>query len=90
MGIIIVTIIGAALGWLAAIVLERDDHAGTAIFASAGIAGALAAALLSGDVALMVGVSAAQLLWSKVGALLAIVVINVAVVKRILASAGNV
>ena len=76
MGLIIVIVVGAVLGWLAAIVVDRDDRTGTAICAVVGLAGALAAALIAGDVPLAVGVSPAQLLWSAVGAVMAIVVAN--------------
>lgn len=90
MGLIIVTIVGAILGWLAAIVVDRDDRAGTALCAGAGAAGALVAAALLGDVPLTIGVSPVQLLWSAAGALLAIIVINVIAVRRIPAQSGNV
>jgi uncharacterized membrane protein YeaQ/YmgE (transglycosylase-associated protein family) len=90
MGLIIVTIVGAVMGWLAAIVVDRDDRAGTALCAGAGTTGALVGAILSGDVPLIVGVSANQLLWSAAGALLAIVVMNVIAVNRLRAAPGNV
>lgn len=90
MGIIIVTIIGAVMGWLAAIVVDRDDRSGTVLLAGAGLAGALASALAFRDVPLVVGVSAAQLLLSTAGALLAIVVMNVVAVGRTPARTGYV
>ena len=83
MGLVIVTVVGAILGWLAAIVVERDDRAGAAICALAGTVGSVVAAVLAGDVPLTQGVSAAQLLWGVVGAILAIVAINAAVVTRL-------
>ena len=83
MGFIIVLIVGAILGWLAAIIVDRDDRAGTALCAAVGLAGSLAAASLAGDVPLAMGVSAAQLLWSVLGALLAIVATNALIVRRI-------
>lgn len=79
MGLVIVVVVGAILGWLAAIVVERDDRAGAAICV---LVGAVGAAALTGDVHLAVGISASQLLWSVVGALLAIVAINAAAVTR--------
>ena len=90
MGIIIVTIVGAIMGWLAAIVVDRDDRVGTALCAGAGTIGALLAAVLSGDVPLLVGVSADQLLWSVAGALFAIIAMNVIAVNRLRAGNGNV
>ena len=90
MGLIIVTIVGAVLGWLAAIVVDRDDRAGTALCAGAGIVGALVAAAMAGDVPLAIGVSPVQLLWSAAGAVLAIIVINVVAVNRFADKTGNV
>ena len=77
MGLIIVIVVGAVLGWLAVIVVNRDDRVGTAICVAAGLAGALAAAAIAGDVPLAKGLSPTQLLWSAVGAILAIVTANV-------------
>ena len=90
MGLVIVIVVGAILGWLAAIVVERDDRVGAAICALAGMVGSVAAAVLAGDVPLAVGVSAAQLLWGVVGAVLAIVAINAIVVTRLGGNPGNV
>lgn len=90
MGLIIVVVVGAILGWLAAIVVERDDRAGAAICVLAGMVGAVGAAALTGDVHLAVGLSASQLLWSVAGALLAIVAINAAVVTRLGTTSVNV
>lgn len=90
MGLVIVIVVGAILGWLAAIVVERDDRVGAAICSLAGTVGSVVAAVLAGDVPLAVGVSAPQLLWGVVGALLAIVAINAAVVTRPGGSSGSV
>lgn len=90
MGLVIVIVVGAILGWLAAIVIERDDRAGAAICALAGMVGSVAAAVLAGDVPLSLGVSAPQLLWGVVGAVLAIVAINAALVTRLGSEIGKV
>lgn len=90
MGLVIVIVVGAILGWLAAIVVERDDRVGAAICALAGTVGSVAAAVLAGDVPLAIGVSAAQLLWGVAGAVLAIVAINAVVVSRLGTKFGNV
>lgn len=82
MGLVIVIIVGAVLGWLAAIVVDRDDRVGTAVCALAGVGGAITAAVVSGNVPLMAGISPAQLLWAVVGALVAIVAINAAGAHR--------
>lgn len=89
MGLVIVIVVGAILGWLASIVVERDDRVGAVICALAGAFGSVAAAVLAGDVPLAIGVSAPQLLWGVAGALLAIVAINAAVVTR-LGGSGNI
>lgn len=90
MGLVIVIVVGAILGWLASIVVEREDRAGAAICALAGMAGAVVAAVLAGNVPLAIGVSAPQLLWGVAGAGLAIVAINAAVVSRLDAPSGNI
>ena len=90
MGLIIVIVVGAVLGWLAAIVVNRDDRAGTALCAGSGLCGAIAGALLAGDVPLSIGISVAQLLWSVAGAALAIVATNAVFVHRFPAQSGKV
>ena len=78
MGLIIVAIVGAILGWLAAVVIERDDGMATLSSTLIGAISATASALAAGDVPLLSGVSPAQLLWAVIGTLVAIVVLNVA------------
>ena len=90
MGLVIVIVVGAILGWLASIVIERDDRVGAAICALAGMVGSVAAAVLAGDVPLAVGVSASQLLWGVVGAVLLIVAVNAVVVTRLGTKSGSV
>lgn len=81
MGLLIVSVVGSILGWLAAIVLDRDLRGGTAVCAGSGVVGAIAGALLVGGVPLLLGVSAAQLLWSVLGGLFAIVATNAALAQ---------
>ena len=90
MGLVIVIVVGAILGWLAAIVVERDDRVGAAICTLTGMAGSIVAALLAGDTPLAMGVSATQLLWGVVGSVLAIVAVNAVVVARLGANPGNI
>lgn len=90
MGLVIVIVVGAVLGWLAAIVIGQDDRARGAICMLAGMVGAVVAAVLVGDVPLAQGVSPAQLLWSVVGAALAIVASNAAVAARSGSGAGKI
>ena len=81
MGLLIVSIIGAIMGWLAAILLDRHVRGGTAVCSGVGVAGAIAGALLVGGVPLLLGVSAAQLLWSVLGSLFAIIATNAALAQ---------
>lgn len=76
MGIILILVVGAILGWLCAIVLGRDDSRGVALCLLAGAAGAVLAAADAGPVPLAAGVGPLQLVWGALGALLAIVVAN--------------
>ena len=90
MGLVIVTVVGAILGWLAAIVVDRDDRVGTALCAGVGLTGAVIGAILAGDVPLALGVSVGQLLWSVLGAMLAIVATNALLARRLPANTGSV
>ena len=76
MGIVILTIVGAVMGWLAAVIVERDDCVGSAACALAGVGGAFAGALLAGTVPLSMGISAGQLMGGVLSAALFIVVLN--------------
>ncbi|WP_375289914.1 hypothetical protein [Qipengyuania sp.] len=77
MGLLIVLVVGATLGWLSSIVIDREDRTGTASCVIAGALGALVAAVLAGEVPLLSGVSPAQLLFGVLGSLVAIAVINI-------------
>lgn len=77
MGLIIVLIVGATLGWLASIVVDREDRSGTASCVIAGSLGAVSAAAIMGQVPLLTGVSPAQLLFGVLGSLIAVAAINV-------------
>lgn len=90
MGLLIVIVVGAILGWLAAIVVERDDRVATAICTLAGMFGSIVAAVLADNVPLADGVSAAQLLWGVVGAIFAIAAVNVGGLVRWNQKTGNV
>jgi uncharacterized membrane protein YeaQ/YmgE (transglycosylase-associated protein family) len=90
MGLIIVMVVGATLGWLVAIVVDRDDRMGSAGCALAGTAGGVAGALLSGDIPLLSGISPTQLLWAVVSAIIVIVLINVAVIRSEASAQRNV
>lgn len=82
MGLAIVMIVGAVLGWLASIIVERDDRAGADWCALAGTIGAVAGAVTAGRVPLLAGVSPTQLLWALLGGLTAIIASNAAGLDR--------
>ena len=90
MGFLIVGVVGAILGWLAAIVVDRDDRVGTALCAAVGLAGAVSGAATAGDVSLALGVTGGQLLASVLGAMAAIIVTNVLLVQPLSRKAGKI
>lgn len=76
MGVVILTIMGAVMGWLTAVIVEREARVGTIACVVAGVGGAFVGALLDGSVPLSAGISAEQLLWGVLSAALAIVALN--------------
>ncbi len=76
MGLIILTVVGAVLGWLASILLEQEDSSTILSSIAAGIAGAWVAAIIAGGAPLHSGLGGLQLVWATLGALVAIVVLN--------------
>lgn len=77
MGLLIVLFVGATLGWLSAIVIDRDDRSGTSSCVVAGALGALLAAVAVGQVPLLIGVSPTQLFSGVLGALAAVAGISI-------------
>lgn len=82
MGLAIVMIVGAVLGWLAAIIVDRNDRIAADVCALVGTLGAVAGALLAERVPLLAGVAPTQLLWAVLGALTAIIASNAAGLNR--------
>jgi uncharacterized membrane protein YeaQ/YmgE (transglycosylase-associated protein family) len=81
MGLLFLLVLGAILGWLAAIVLDAESLRGLARNIGSGIAGALLAGLLVSPLAgrgslLAETYSVGALMLSLVGALLAITFVN--------------
>ena len=72
MGILILITVGALLGWLASIVLRREDRHSVLTLVAAGLGGSLIVGFISGGANLFAGVGAQQLLWSTLGAAVAI------------------
>lgn len=77
MGLILLIVVGGVLGWLASIVRRFDDREDVLLNASAGIAGALVAGLVSNSGLIFDGLSASALLAAFIGALAALVLVNI-------------
>lgn len=78
MGLIILIIVGALLGWLGSILLRREDRSAILVLAGSGVVGSLAAAAVIGQANLLAGISASDLLWAVIGAVVAIAVADIA------------
>ncbi len=76
MGLILLIAIGGILGWLASIIMRRDDRQGNLLNLVGGIAGALVAGLVSNNGPILAGLSASALLVSFAGALALLVLLN--------------
>jgi len=72
MGLIIFLVIGAVLGWLAAIVRRIEDGRGVMMNIGAGAVGAVAGGLIANQGSILSGVSAISLPVAIVGALVLI------------------
>ncbi|QYJ07474.1 GlsB/YeaQ/YmgE family stress response membrane protein [Qipengyuania flava] len=76
MGLLILIVVGALLGWLATIILRIEDGRSIAFNTGAGIAGTVVTGLVVGTGAILGSISGATLLWSVVGALVTIALFN--------------
>ena len=76
MGLLILVVVGALLGWLATIILRIED--GRSILANAlvGVLGTLVTGLIAGNGAVFGTVSGVALLWAVLGSVVAIGVFN--------------
>ena len=76
MGLLILVVVGALLGWLATIILRIED--GRSILANAlvGVLGSLVTGLIAGNGAGFGTVSGVALLWAVLGSVVAIGVFN--------------
>lgn len=73
MGLIVLVVIGAVLGWLGSVVLQRESGRGILMCVAAGVAGSLVAGAFTGSISLLTAVDAMQLVWAALGAIAAIV-----------------
>lgn len=76
MGLLILVVVGALLGWLATIILRIED--GRSILANAlvGILGSLITGLIAGNGAIFGTVSGLALLWAVLGSIVSIGLFN--------------
>ena len=76
MGLLILIVVGAILGWLATIVLRIEDGRTIAMNAGVGVLGSLLAGLVASSGSVVGAVSGIALLWAVVGAAVAIGIFN--------------
>lgn len=77
MGLLILIVVGALLGWLATIILRIEDGRSILINALVGVLGSLLVGLIAGNGAIVGTVSATALLWAVVGATIFLGLFNV-------------
>nr|WP_294847708.1 GlsB/YeaQ/YmgE family stress response membrane protein [uncultured Sphingomonas sp.] len=76
MGIIIWLIVGGVVGWLASIVMRTDAQQGIILNIVVGIVGAFLAGLIVGGGSINQGVTLMSFLWSLVGAIVLLGIVN--------------
>ena len=76
MGLLILVVVGALLGWLATIILRIEDGRNILANALVGVLGSLVTGLIAGDGAVFGTVSGVALLWAVLGSVVAIGVFN--------------
>jgi uncharacterized membrane protein YeaQ/YmgE (transglycosylase-associated protein family) len=75
-GIIIWLIVGGVCGWLASLIMRTDAQQGIILNIVVGIIGAVIAGLLLGKGNLNQGFSIESFLWSLVGAIILLAIVN--------------
>ena len=76
MGLLILIVVGALLGWLATIILRIEDGRGILANALIGVLGSLITGMIAGNGAVLGTVSGVALLWAVLGSILAIGLFN--------------
>jgi uncharacterized membrane protein YeaQ/YmgE (transglycosylase-associated protein family) len=76
MGIIIWLIVGGVVGWLASLIMRTDAQQGIILNIVVGIVGAVLAGLLLGKGNINQGFSIETFLWSLVGAVILLAIVN--------------
>jgi uncharacterized membrane protein YeaQ/YmgE (transglycosylase-associated protein family) len=75
-GIIIWLIVGGVCGWLASLIMRTDAQQGIILNIVVGIIGAVIAGLLLGKGSINQGFSIESFLWSLVGAIILLAIVN--------------
>ena len=76
MGIIIWLVVGGICGWLASLIMRTDAQQGIILNIVVGIVGAAIAGLLLGKGNINQGVSIETFLWSLIGAIILLAIVN--------------
>ena len=76
MGLLILVVVGAILGWLATIILRIEDGRGILANALVGVLGALLAGLVASNGTFLGAISGIALIWAVAGSVLAIGAFN--------------
>lgn len=76
MGIIIWLIVGGICGWLASIIMRRDGQQGIFLNIVVGIVGAAIAGFLVGGGSINNGITVMSFIWSLVGAVVLLAIVN--------------
>ena len=76
MGLLILLVVGALLGWLATIILRIEDGRGILANALVGVLGSLIVGAIAGNGAVFGTVSGVALLWAVLGSVVAIGLFN--------------
>lgn len=75
MGLIILIVVGAILGWLASIITRAEDRQGILLNVGAGVIGALLAGIATNGSSILLGISAIALFASFAGAVVLLAVV---------------
>lgn len=76
MGLLILIVVGAILGWLATIILRIEDGRDILANALVGVLGSLVTGLVAGSGTFIGTISASALLWAVLGSVIAIGAFN--------------
>ena len=76
MGIIVWLIVGGIVGWLASLIMRTDAQQGIILNIIVGIVGAVVAGLLLGKGNINQGLSIETFLWSLIGAIILLAIVN--------------